>query len=174
MRPILPPQPPSSNSFLSSRKFLWKRFLSRGFHVEEGFFYEYHWVPRKSVRKKLFQGSSDPVSYFPYCLNAKIKRDRNSIQNILSIKILFWLRIYVKETHTRTFWWSWVNRPHYTDNSTTRRNMVKQKLPVDSARWIGWGTPFQALLILDFVAFVKGESCWGDIFLLAEFWAFRL
>ena len=170
MRFILSIQSPFSNSSSSSRKFLRKQLLSRGFHVEEGFFCEYHWVPRKSLRTKLFQGSNDPVSYFPYCLNTKIKRDCNSIQNILSIKILLWLRIYVKETHTL----SWVDRPHYIDNSTTRRNMVKQKLPVDSAHWIGLKTFFQALLILDFVAFVKGETCWGDIFLLAEFWAFRL
>ena len=161
MRLILSIQSPFSNSSSSSRKFLRKQLLSRGFHVEEGFFCEYHWIPRKSLRTKLFQRSSDPVSY---CLNTKIKRDCNSIQNILSIKILLWLRIYVTEIHIHTFWWSWVDRPHYIDNSTIRRNMVKQKLSVDSAHWIGLKTFFQALLILDFVAFVKGETLLGRHF----------
>ena len=173
MHLILSIQLSFSNSSSSLKKFLQKRLLSREFHVEESFFCEYHWVSRKSLETKLFQKLSDLVSYFSYCLNIKIKRDCNSIQNILSINLL-WLRIYVTEIHTHTFWWSSVDRPHYIDNSTIRRNMVKQKLSVDSAHWLGLGTFFQALLILDFVAFVKGETCWGDIFLLAEFWAFRL
>ena len=77
---ILSIQSSFSNSSSSSRKFLRKQLLSRGFHVEKGFFCEYHWISTKSLRTKLFQRSNDFVSYFFYCLNTKIKRDCNSIQ----------------------------------------------------------------------------------------------
>ena len=83
------------------------------------------------------------------------------------------LGTFLQSSHTHTcklFTRSMINL-RYPHSSTNKKDMVKWGLPVDSARWIGLGTTFQTLLIVDFVAFVKVKTvgAW-EIFLAGGIW----
>ena len=77
------------------------------------------------------------------------------------------LGTFLQSSHTHTcklFTGSMINL-RYPHSLTNKKDMVKWGLPVDSARWIGLGTTFQTLLIVDFVAFVKVKTvgAWADM-----------